>query len=178
LTQSRKHALEQRLAALLVGDIRRIDPPSRGRASTDLLVDVDEAKAISNKSADLLATRALCMRNAHQLAPHDDRRYDPRSIRSSDADDQPAAARGRGRSDSTAARSRWVGIASTETDELGLFRSPCEISVAHILATAGRELGAASTARIECSVARDTQLMTEPTEAAMEARRRSGRGEK
>jgi hypothetical protein len=72
LSQPQEHALDQRLAALLVGDIGRIDPSPRGGASNDLLVDVDEAKSISDDSADLLTSRAFCMRNAHQLARHAD----------------------------------------------------------------------------------------------------------
>jgi hypothetical protein len=62
LSEPHEHALKQRLAALLVGDIGRIDPSPHGRASNDLLVDVFEAEAISDEPTDLFTSRTLSMR--------------------------------------------------------------------------------------------------------------------
>jgi hypothetical protein len=60
----------KRLSPLFVRNLRGIDPARGSRTRDDLVVDVEEPQQLGYAAADLLASRARCVRDAHDAACH------------------------------------------------------------------------------------------------------------
>ena len=70
LPQPLEQAHGERLAPLLVRDLRGVDAPCGRRAGNDVVVDVEEAQLLRDEPADLIASGARCVRDAHDPVPH------------------------------------------------------------------------------------------------------------